>query len=83
MVVYIKATDCSYCEHTEPSIELLAKEYRGKVPFYSFDLNPNGDWEHWEYISKLLNIETVPRVFLCEQRWHLCTQGWRLERPAQ
>lgn len=62
MVVYIKATDCSYCEHTEPSIELLAKEYRGKVPFYSFDLNPNGDWEHWEYISKLLNIETVPRV---------------------
>lgn len=60
MVVYLKATDCSYCEHTQPSVELLAREYKGKVKFYSFDVNPGGQWEHWDFITQQLGIKTVP-----------------------
>lgn len=76
MVVYIKATDCSYCDQTQPSIELLAKEYKNKVKFYSFDVNPNGNWEHWDFISNQLGIETVPRVlFVTKQGTYVLKDG--------
>ena len=63
MVVFIKATGCSYCETTRPSIELLAKEYKGKVPFYGFDVVTDNQWgANWDYVQRVLGIETVPQL---------------------
>lgn len=68
MVLFIKATGCSHCEHTRPSVDLLAREYSGKVPFYGFDVVTYGQWaESWDYIQRALGVETVPQMVFIDK----------------
>lgn len=63
MVLFLKATGCGHCERTRPAVELLAKEYGDRIPFYGFDVVTNGQWgANWDYIQRVLGIETVPQL---------------------
>ncbi len=52
------ATWCGPCRKLAPILEELAKEYAGKVDFYSIDVDKNKE------LAKMLEIQSIPYVLL-------------------
>ena len=55
-VIDFNATWCGPCRRLAPVLEELASEYKGKVDFYSIDVDQNKD------LAKALGIRSIPYV---------------------
>lgn len=51
---------CSYCKRLSPILDELAEEYKGKIDFYTVDVDQE------EPLETAFNIRTIPTVLLAK-----------------
>lgn len=59
VIVDFNATWCGPCRRLAPVLEQLAKEYDGKIKFYSIDVDKN------KPLAQAFQVRSIPMLLLC------------------